>query len=84
MQKKTREATTRLRVWVATEVFSVAIELPGSVSRHGSLCCNMVPKLQAVVGSRQGFSCSRQRFFLLVFCCDRSPPCVKIVFCSLS
>ena len=28
----------------------------GSVSRHGSLCRDMVLKLQAVAGSRQGFS----------------------------
>ena len=45
MQKRPREATARLRVWVATEVFSVTIELFGFVSRHGSLCCDMVPRL---------------------------------------
>ena len=39
VQKWPREATTRFRVWVATE-------LSGSVSRHGSFCRDMIPKLQ--------------------------------------
>ena len=37
-----------------------------------------------VAGSGQGFSYSRQSCFILVFCRDKSPPCVETVFCSLS
>ena len=58
MKKWFKEATARIRVWVATEVFSVATELFGSVSRHGSLCRDMIPKLQAGARSQQGFSWS--------------------------
>ena len=66
MQKWPRKATARWRVSVETEIFSVAIELSGSVSRHGSLCRNIVPMLQAGAGSRQGFSSSyRVIFFCL-------------------
>ena len=36
VQKRPKEATTHLRVWVMIEVSSVAIELFGSVLRHGS------------------------------------------------
>ena len=36
--------------------FSVTTELFGSVSQHGSLCCDMVLRLQVVAGSRRGFS----------------------------
>ena len=45
MQKRPREATAHFQVWVATEVFSVVIDLFGSVSRHGSLYRDMVPRL---------------------------------------
>ena len=51
MQKRPKEATAHFRVWVMIEVFSVATEISGSVSQHGSLCHDMVPKLQAVPGS---------------------------------
>ena len=38
VQKRPKEATSRLRVWVTIKVFFVATELFGSMSRHGSLC----------------------------------------------
>ena len=52
VQQRPREATARWPVWVATKVFSVVTELFGSVSRHRPLCCDMVPRLQAVSGLR--------------------------------
>ena len=51
MHKRPKKATARWRVWVMTEVFSVSIEPSGSMSRQGSLCRDMVLRLQAVAGS---------------------------------
>ena len=58
VQKRPKEVTLSLWVWVTTKVFSLVIELSGYVSRYGSLCPDMVPRLQAVTASRQGFSSS--------------------------
>ena len=52
----------------------------GYVLRHGALFRDMVPRLQAGVGSRQGFSWSRQSCFLLFFCHDKGPHGVTTVF----
>ena len=52
---------------IATEVFSVATEPSGAMSRHGSFCRDMVPRLQAVSRSRQGFFWSRQSGFSSIF-----------------
>ena len=38
MQKRPKKATMCWQVWVATEVFSVAIKLSDSVSRQWVLC----------------------------------------------
>ena len=80
MQKWPRKAIARWMVSVATEIFFVTTELFDSVSQHGSLCRDIVPRLQESAGSRQGFSWSRQSCFLLYFCCNRGPHGVAIVF----
>ena len=58
VQKWPTEATASFRVWVATEVFFVATEFSSIVSRHGSLCCDIVHRLQRVARSQHGFSWS--------------------------
>ena len=50
--------------------FSVVIELSGFVSRHGSLCRDMVLKLQALLGSDMSFLGRDRVIFLLFFCRD--------------
>ena len=52
-------AIVRWRVSVAIKIFSVTTELSGTVSQHGSLCHDIVPKLKECARSRQGFSWSR-------------------------
>ena len=53
----------------------------GSVSRHGSLCRDAVPKLQAVARSRQGFPGHDRVVFLSFFCRDKGFPCRdRVVF----
>ena len=47
MQKRPRKASSCLVVWVAIEIFRLAIELL-------ALCRDMVLRLQAVAGSQQG------------------------------
>ena len=67
-----------------TEVFSVATELSGSVSRHGSLCRDMVHRMHVVARSRQGFSWSRQSCFSPIFLSEQgSPRCRDIVLFSV-
>ena len=56
VQKWPRQAAARWQVWVVTKVFFFTTELSSSMSQHGSLCRNMVHRLQAVAGSPQGFS----------------------------
>ena len=51
-----REATAHFRAWVATKVFFVVADFSGSMSQHGPLCRNMVPRLQALLGRNRGFS----------------------------
>ena len=67
-----------------TEVFSVAIELFGSMSLHGSLCRDTVYRLHAVDGLRQGFSWSRQSCFILFFFRNRGPHGFTTVCCFFS
>ena len=41
-KKRPKEDTVYLRVWVMTEVFSVATKLSGFVSRQWVLCCDRI------------------------------------------
>ena len=54
MQKGPERATALFPVWVAIEVFSIAIKLSSSVSRQSSLCRDKVRRLQAVLGRDKG------------------------------
>ena len=83
MQKRGRRATVHWRVWVA-------IELYGSVLRHGSLCYDMVlcvtTRFTGCRGCKvatRGFPSHDRVVFLLVFCRDRGPPCIVTMFCSM-
>ena len=62
MQKRPIKAIGRWQFWVATEVFSVAIELFGYMSRQWVLC-------HGRIWSRHDFSGSRQRLFWSQQCC---------------
>ena len=65
-------------VWVTTEVFFVVIELSSSVSRHGSLCRDMVHGCRRLLGRDRGFP-SRNR---VVFLSRQRPPrcCNNVLF----
>ena len=66
MQKRPIKATTRWQVWVATEVFSIATEVSGSVERQWVLCHDRIWSWQGVPRSRPWLlsvvTMSRQRF----------------------